>query len=156
MATDFVQQTRPQRPSLDPFALLYATTRHLPHSVASGLGFSPEKILIILLLGKKWFDCAECHYEQEDHPLLQSLEMTFVCKKCKKAFRKNATEFEEADEYCPHCDNHFVIEAKVPKPALSIEADDVRMNSKFIKDEREKQTGRRTIFDPVDDADKLG
>ena len=22
---------------------------------------------------------------------------------------------EEADEYCPRCDNHFVIEAKTPK-----------------------------------------
>jgi Zn finger protein HypA/HybF involved in hydrogenase expression len=34
--------------------------------------------------------------------------MTFICKKCKKAFRKDVTEFEESDEYCPHCDNHFV------------------------------------------------
>ena len=24
-------------------------------------------------------------------------------------------EMEEADEYCPRCDNHFVIEAKTPK-----------------------------------------
>ena len=23
----------------------------------------------------KWFDCAECHAEQEDHPLLQSFDM---------------------------------------------------------------------------------
>ena len=34
--------------------------------------------------------------------------MTFICKKCKKAFRKDVTEFDESDEYCPHCDNHFV------------------------------------------------
>ena len=34
--------------------------------------------------------------------------MTFACKKCKKCFRKDAQEFEEADEYCPHCDNHYV------------------------------------------------
>lgn len=27
---------------------------------------------------------------------------------CKKAFRKDAREMEDADEYCPHCDNHFV------------------------------------------------
>lgn len=34
--------------------------------------------------------------------------MAFLCKKCKKAFRKDMAVFEEADEYCPHCDNHFV------------------------------------------------
>ena len=82
--------------------------------------------------------------------------MTFACKKCKKCFRKDASEFEEADEYCPHCDNHFIIEAKTPKPALTIEGDDIRMNNKLLKDERQKQTGMRTIFDPSDDADKLG
>ena len=27
--------------------------------------------------GRKWFDCAECHAEQEDHILLQKLDM--VC-----------------------------------------------------------------------------
>jgi hypothetical protein len=25
--------------------------------------------------GRKWFDCAECHLETEDHPLLQKTEM---------------------------------------------------------------------------------
>ena len=25
--------------------------------------------------GRKWFDCAECHMEQEDHPLLQKFDM---------------------------------------------------------------------------------
>ena len=25
--------------------------------------------------GQKWFDCAECHHEQEDHDLLQKLDM---------------------------------------------------------------------------------
>ena len=24
-------------------------------------------------------------------------------------------EFDEADEFCPHCDNHFVIEAVTPE-----------------------------------------
>ena len=45
--------------------------------------------------GRKWFDCAQCHHEQEDHPLLQKFEMTFACKKCKKCFRKDAQEFED-------------------------------------------------------------
>lgn len=44
---------------------------------------------------KKWFDCAECHAETADHTLLQSFEMVFICKKCKKAFRKDAREFED-------------------------------------------------------------
>lgn len=34
--------------------------------------------------------------------------MAFICKKCKKAFRKDMTVYEESDEYCPHCDNHYV------------------------------------------------
>jgi NAD-dependent SIR2 family protein deacetylase len=40
--------------------------------------------------------------------------MTMICKKCKKAFRKDVADMEapdEADEYCPHCDNHFLREA---------------------------------------------
>ena len=57
---------------------------------------------------KEWFDCAECHAETQSHRLAKSTEMTFICKKCKKAFRKDVTEFDESDEYCPHCDNHFV------------------------------------------------
>ncbi|KAH7354223.1 CHY zinc finger-domain-containing protein [Plectosphaerella cucumerina] len=105
---------------------------------------------------KKWFDCAECHQEQESHPLLQSVEMTFICKKCRKAFRKDAQEFEEADEFCPHCDNHFVIEAKTPQAGLSIEGEDARVDNRMLKDERVRPTKRRTIFDPEDDADKLG
>ncbi|KAF4585606.1 hypothetical protein GQ602_004911 [Ophiocordyceps camponoti-floridani] len=105
---------------------------------------------------RKWFDCAECHKEQENHPLLQSLEMTFACKKCKKCFRKDAQEFEESDEYCPHCDNHFVIDAKTPQAALSVESEDVRMNSKMLKDDRTKQQKPRTIFDPDEDANRLG
>ncbi|KAI0603235.1 hypothetical protein F4775DRAFT_532627 [Biscogniauxia sp. FL1348] len=105
---------------------------------------------------KKWFDCAECHREQEKHDLLQTFEMTFACKKCRKCFRKDAQEFEEADEYCPHCDNHFVIEAVVPKPALTIEGDDARVNNRMIKDDRVGPNAQRSIFDIQADADKLG
>jgi hypothetical protein len=46
-------------------------------------------------VGRKWFDCAECHQESEDHELMQKLELIFACKKCKKCFRKDAQEFEE-------------------------------------------------------------
>lgn len=27
--------------------------------------------------------------------------MIFACKKCKKVFRKDVNDFDEADEYCP-------------------------------------------------------
>jgi uncharacterized CHY-type Zn-finger protein len=57
---------------------------------------------------KQWFDCSECHAEAETHPLARTTEMSFICKKCKKAFRKDMTVYEESDEYCPHCDNHYV------------------------------------------------
>ncbi|KAI1203201.1 hypothetical protein F5X97DRAFT_318796 [Nemania serpens] len=93
---------------------------------------------------------------KESHQLLQALEMTFACKKCKKCFRKDAEAFEEADEYCPHCDNHFVIDAVIAKPALRVEGEDARVDNRMLKDDRVKNPGRRTIFDVQDDADKLG
>jgi len=89
---------------------------------------------------RKWFDCAECHAEAApDHPLQKSAELTFICKKCKKAFRKDAADFDEADEYCPHCDNHFVLEAVMPHAALKVESEDVRVDARMLKDDRERQ-----------------
>lgn len=105
---------------------------------------------------KKWFDCAECHHEQETHTLKPTTEMTFACKKCRKCFRKDVVEFEEADEYCPHCDNHFVIEAVIPKPALKVEGEDARVDARMLKDDRARQKDMRTIFDIDVDADRLG
>lgn len=46
--------------------------------------------------------CAECHGEQSDHELARTTEVSFLCKKCRKAFRKDMTVFEDADEFCPH------------------------------------------------------
>lgn len=34
--------------------------------------------------------------------------MSRTDRQCKKAFRKDMTAYEEADEYCPHCDNQYV------------------------------------------------
>ncbi len=82
--------------------------------------------------------------------------MAFACKKCKKCFRKDAREFEDADEYCPHCDNHFILDAVVPKPAISVEGSDVRVDSRMIKDGRVQDKKQQTIFDPEEKADKLG
>jgi len=35
-----------------------------------------------------------------------------------------------SDEYCPHCDNHFVLEAKTPKASLQVEGEDARIDSR--------------------------
>ncbi|KAA6406515.1 MAG: zinc finger protein [Lasallia pustulata] len=106
---------------------------------------------------RQWFDCAECHRESEDHPLLQKFDMhTFACKKCKKCFRKDAQEFEESDEYCPHCDNHYVLEALTPKPTLQVEGEDVRIDARMLRDDRVRREQERSIFDVRDAAERLG
>ena len=83
--------------------------------------------------------------------------MVFACKKCKKAFRKDMrlvyrknelfrkkkvifflwylfiylySDYEEEDEYCPHCDNHYVLEAVTPEPKVGIETGDLRVDSR--------------------------
>ncbi|KAI9740497.1 MAG: hypothetical protein M1834_005077 [Cirrosporium novae-zelandiae] len=60
------------------------------------------------------------------------------------------------DEYCPHCDNHFVIEALTPKPALKIEGEDVRKDARMLKDHRIRGEEERTIFNVKDAPNKLG
>ncbi|KAG9295242.1 hypothetical protein G9A89_000065 [Geosiphon pyriformis] len=97
---------------------------------------------------KRWFDCAECHAEASDHELRKSSEMVFACKKCKKVFRKDMESFDETDEYCPHCDNHYVIEAKTPQMSIRVEGEDPRKDNRMIKDERIKKVPERSIFFP--------
>ncbi|KAF8263538.1 hypothetical protein EI94DRAFT_1772901 [Lactarius quietus] len=81
--------------------------------------------------------------------------MTFMCKKCKKAFRKDMTTYEESDEYCPHCDNHYLIEAKTPQVAIGIEGEDARIDARLLKDERVKTDPSRSLFSQ-DISDRLG
>ncbi|KAI0253717.1 CHY zinc finger-domain-containing protein, partial [Lactifluus subvellereus] len=104
---------------------------------------------------KQWFDCSECHAEAQTHPLARTTEMAFICKKCKKAFRKDMTVYEESDEYCPHCDNHYVIEAKTPQAVIGIEGEDARIDARLVKDEREKADPSRSVF-TQDISDRLG
>lgn len=102
---------------------------------------------------QRWFDCPECHAEKEDHRLRRTTEMVFVCKKCKKAFRKDMTVYEESDEYCPHCDNHYVrrlrrwhrgladamtqvIEAKSRQQVVAVETEDFRMDARYAASSR--------------------
>ena len=82
--------------------------------------------------------------------------MTFVCKKCKKAFRKSMEDFDESDEYCPNCDNHFVLDAKTPQAALKVESEDTRVDARMIKDDRVQQKGYASLFDVGQTADRLG
>jgi hypothetical protein len=40
-----------------------------------------------------------------------------------------------SDEYCPHCDNHFVLDAKTPKASLQVEGEDARIDSRYETDD---------------------
>ncbi|KAI8391619.1 uncharacterized protein BYT42DRAFT_557500 [Radiomyces spectabilis] len=105
---------------------------------------------------RRWFDCAECHAEVSDHPLRKTDEMVFACKKCKKVFRKDMTDYEDEDEFCPHCDNHYVIDAVTPEAQLKIETEDLRKDARVVRDLRVKQeTGPTSMFD-VDASDMIG
>ncbi|KAF7302461.1 CHY-type domain-containing protein [Mycena chlorophos] len=107
---------------------------------------------------KAWFDCAECHAETQTHKLAKTAEMVFMCKKCRKAFRKDMSTYEESDEYCPHCDNHYVIDAKTPQAVVQVEGEDVRVDARMLKDDRVKATGAQPELLDDDDffSDRLG
>lgn len=66
------------------------------------------------------------------------------------------SEYEESDEYCPHCDNHYVLQAKTPQAALAVESEDVRVDSRMLKDERTKEDQSRSIFTLQDASSRLG
>ena len=99
---------------------------------------------------KKWFDCPDCHEDfwQGECELMKTMELVLACKKCKKVFRKQVEEYEEADEYCPHCDNHYVIEAKTPLTEGTLKIEflfEKGHEGKVFKDEREKE--RKQVLD---------
>lgn len=92
----------------------------------------------------------------EDHELMPSMEFVFMCKKCKKAFRKDVGEFEEADEHCPHCDNHYIIEAKTPETEGKMVLEFAHKKGhehKMFKDDREKERAQVLTFDGITDDD---
>ncbi|KAI9812949.1 MAG: hypothetical protein M1826_002732 [Phylliscum demangeonii] len=82
--------------------------------------------------------------------------MILGCKKCKKCFRKDARDFEDSDEYCPHCDNHYVLDAKAPRAVVGVEGEDARVDARMLKDERIRADEDRSIFNVKDATDKLG
>ncbi|KAJ3018188.1 hypothetical protein HKX48_003050 [Thoreauomyces humboldtii] len=73
--------------------------------------------------------------------------MCFACKKCKKVFRKDMSNYEEEDEFCPNCDNHYVLVAKTPAMGLAIEGDDPRLEKDFRKKQIEKMTEQDFMAD---------
>ncbi|KAH9816763.1 hypothetical protein DFH28DRAFT_964382 [Melampsora americana] len=70
-----------------------------------------------------------------------------ACKLCKKVFRKPIEGFEDADEYCPHCDNHYVIEAKTPRAMIGVEGEDARIDGRGLanRDERMVDLERKRV-----------
>ena len=82
--------------------------------------------------------------------------MIFACKKCKKVFRKQVEEYEEADEFCPGCDNHYVIEAKTientGKLVIEFKKEKGHENKMFV-DDREKQRERVLQAEVWDDSE---
>ncbi|KAJ3813378.1 hypothetical protein F5876DRAFT_87119 [Lentinula aff. lateritia] len=103
---------------------------------------------------KQWYDCSECHAEKQTHKLVKTMEMGFMCKKCKKAFYKDMEKYEESDEFCPYCDNHYVIEAKIPHAVVGVEGEDARIDARMLKDERMKAKNNHSVFelDPDEEA----
>eukprot|EP01129_Flabellula_baltica_P006840 TRINITY_DN2610_c0_g1_i2.p1 TRINITY_DN2610_c0_g1~~TRINITY_DN2610_c0_g1_i2.p1 ORF type:complete len:112 (+),score=27.69 TRINITY_DN2610_c0_g1_i2:196-531(+) len=55
------------------------------------------------------FDCTKCHEENEDHEITKRFELSFGCKTCKKVFRKDLRDWDESDNFCPHCDTEFIL-----------------------------------------------
>ena len=104
------QQTHPQRTSIDSGTLLSEVFRRM----STRFNCSPRHLSSIETVGSDnhryslFTQCPECHAESQDHMLRKTIEMAFICKKCRKAFRKDLTQYEESDEFCPHCDNHYV------------------------------------------------
>lgn len=54
--------------------------------------------------------------------------------------RRRCSAFEESDEYCPKCDNHYIIPAKTPETEgqmmITIEG-----SADMIRDDRQKTRG---------------
>lgn len=58
--------------------------------------------------------------------------MVFACKKCNKVFRKDILQYEESDEYCPFCDNKYVVDAVTKEDRWIYMLNDVYANCGFL------------------------
>ena len=66
------------------------------------------------------------------------------------------TKLSNSDEYCPHCDNHFVLDAVAPEAALRVEGEDVRVDARMLKDDRIQSEELQSIFNVKDADTRLG
>jgi DNA replicative helicase MCM subunit Mcm2 (Cdc46/Mcm family) len=73
--------------------------------------------------------------------------MVFACKKCKKCFRKDTREWDaDADSFCPHCDNLFVLDAVTQ---------DKKKNAKLVLELEQSHGVRRKIELSADELAEL-
>lgn len=40
------------------------------------------------------------------------------------------SDYEEEDEFCPHCDNQYVVDALMPEASIGIETEDIRVDNR--------------------------
>lgn len=63
--------------------------------------------------------------------------------------------YDDADEYCPHCDNHYVIEAKTPQAMLVAESEDSRVDSRMIRDDRVEEHRQKGLQESLKELEDL-
>jgi len=126
-----------------------------------------QQVQIFAKCCRKWFDCPQCHAESENHEIEKQLELILACKKCKKVFRIDPFNFDpDSDGYCPHCDNHWYIQAETPedraKMTLQLEAIDGVDETELIRDTRDPAKERRRqrmleerVYNGTDDMELL-
>lgn len=71
-----------------------------------------------------------------------------------KTLELNGVDY--SDEYCPFCDNHFVLDAITPKPALKVEGPEARVDPRMLKDDRLPTGKQQSVFDVQNASDRLG
>lgn len=98
--------------------------------------FPDAQVAVRTACCRKFYDCPQCHDEAEDHPLRKTLDLALVCKKCRKAFRKDLRDFDpETDSFCPHCDNQFVLENTAPSQPKAPAANPLaHLDARMIRD----------------------
>ena len=102
-----------------------------------------------------WYDCPLCFLDENGiYPDMSRIgtEMVFACKVCKKCFRKDMTQFEEPDEYCPHCGNNYVVEAVTPE---TIQEERLQKRLQMAAEQKEKQEKQKESSTTTNEEGKL-
>lgn len=102
---------------------------------------------------KEEFDCPECHTKTEAHETEQNVEIVMECIECKVVFRRGATLFDEYDEYCPSCENDYIMATNTDAcpGSLMMEFENKKeYDNTMFDDDREKYGELALIDDEVD------